>query len=83
VLTENPLVLYPLAILTAGGVLVILSMTYGLVWLMLFRRENRFTRPAQLAWPLLAGFTTALLQIIALDIVRFLLTGTWGGISLG
>jgi uncharacterized membrane protein len=82
-LTENPAVLYPLAFLTVGGVLVILSMTYGMVWLMLFRRENLFTRPVQLIWPLLAGFTTALVQIMALDFVRFLLTGTWGGISLG
>jgi uncharacterized membrane protein len=82
-LTENPAVLYPLAFLTVGGVLVILSMTYGMVWLMLFRRENLYTRPVQLIWPLLAGFTTALVQIMALDFVRYLLTGTWGGIPLG
>ena len=82
-LTQNPLVLYPLAFLTAGGVLVILSMTYAMVWLMLFRRENRITLPAQLAWPLLAGFATALVQTIALDFVRYLITGTWSGISLG
>lgn len=83
VLTENPLVLYPLAYLTAGTVLVILSMTYGILWLMIFKRENYITRPAQLVWPLLAGFTTAMVQIIGLDIVRYLLTGTWNGISLG
>jgi uncharacterized membrane protein len=82
-LTQNPVVLYPLAFITAGGVLVILSMTYGIVWLMLFKRENRFTHPAQLAWPLLAGFATAMVQIILLDFVRYLLTGTWGGITLG
>jgi uncharacterized membrane protein len=83
VLTENPLVLYPLAFLTAGGVLVILSMTYGILWLMLFKRDNRFTRPVQLIWPLLAGFVTSMVQIILLNIVRYLLTGTWDGISLG
>ncbi len=82
-LTENPAVLYPLALITAGGVLVILSMAYGIVWLMLFRRENRYNLSAELVWPLLAGFTTALAQIIALDFVRFLITGTWGGITLG
>jgi len=83
VLTESPLVLYPLAFLTSGGVLVILSMTYGILWLMIFKRENRYTSLRQLIWPLLAGFTTAILQIIALDFVRYLLTSTWGGISLG
>jgi len=83
VLTENPLVLYPLAYLTAGAVLVILTMTYGILWLMIFKRENRFTRPGQFVWFLLAGFTTAMVQIIGLDIVRYLLTGTWNGISLG
>jgi uncharacterized membrane protein len=83
VLTDNPLVLYPLAFISAGGVLVILSMTYCLVWMMLLRRENRIRLPVQLIWPLLAGFTTTLAQIIVLDFVRFLITGTWGGISLG
>jgi len=82
-LTQNPAVLYPLALITAGGVLVILSMAYGIVWLMLFRRENHYNLSLELAWPLLAGFTTALGQIIALDFVRFLITGTWSGISLG
>ena len=82
-LTENPLVLYPLAFITSGGVLVILSMTYGLLWLMLLKRENRFTGPTQLFWPLLAGFTTTMAQIIVLNIIRYLLTGTWSGISLG
>lgn len=82
-LTQNPAVLYPLAFITAGGVLVILSMAYGIVWLMLFRRENRYDLSIALVWPLLAGFTTALAQIIALDFVRFLITGTWSGISLG
>lgn len=82
-LTQNPLVLYPLAYISAGGVLVLLTMTYSIVWVMLFRRENRISLPVQLIWPLLAGFTSTLVQIIALDFVRFLITGTWGGITLG
>lgn len=82
-LTESPLVLYPLALITPCVVLVVLSMTYGMLWLMIFRHENQITRPAQLTWPLLAGFATALMQIIALDFIRYLLTGTWGGIPLG
>ncbi len=82
-LTQSPLVLYPLAFITAGGVLVILSMTYSMVWLMLFRQENRIRVSVQLIWPLLAGFTTTMAQIIVLDFVRYLITGTWGGFTLG
>ena len=32
---------------------------------------------------LAAGFTIAMLQIAAIDLLRFWLTGTWGGFSLG
>lgn len=78
-LTGNPLLLYPLALLSAGSVLLILSIIYTIVWAMILRRENRFARLWQ-AWPLLvAGFGTALLQIGVLDALRFALTGTWDG----
>lgn len=82
-LTENPLVLYPLALLSAAGVLVILSMVYTMVWLMLLRMENRFRVPLQLAAPLLGGFGLGLLQIALLDLARFALTGTWDGFHFG
>jgi uncharacterized membrane protein len=83
VLTENPLVLYPLALISTGGVLVILTMVYTMIWLMILRRENRITRFAQLTFPLVGGFAVTLLQIIVLDLIRYWLTGTWGGLSLG
>ncbi|MFM8322490.1 MAG: DUF2085 domain-containing protein [Chloroflexota bacterium] len=83
VLTENPLLLYPLALVSAATVLVVLTMVYSLVWLMLLRRENVSLRLAQLAFPLAAGFGLALLQIALLDLVRYWLTGTWDGFHLG
>ena len=83
VLSENPLVLYPLALISAAGVMILLSMVYSMVWLMLLRAENRFQFAWQLVLPLTGGFGIALLQIIALDLVRFLLTGTWDGFHLG
>jgi len=79
VLTENPLILYPLALVSAAGVLVILTMVYTMVWVMLFGVENRFDSFKELAFPLAAGFTIALAQIAALDFVRYLFTGTWDG----
>jgi hypothetical protein len=83
ILTENPLILYPLALASAAGVLVLLIMVYTVVWLMLFRLENRIGNFRQLAFSLAGGFTLALLQIAFLDWLRYLLTGTWGGFTLG
>ena len=79
VLTENPLILYPLTLLSAACVLVLLTMVYSMVFVMVFRVENRFERASQLAFPLTAGFAIAMLQIAAIDYGRYLFTGTWGG----
>lgn len=83
VLSENPLLLYPLALISAAGVLVLLSMVYCMLWLMVTRRENRYTNIPELLLPLVGGFGLALLQIVLLDAGRFLLTGTWDGFHLG
>jgi uncharacterized membrane protein len=83
VLTENPVVLYPVAFISVGGVLILLMMVYSMIWVMLMRQENEFTRFSQLWLALAAGFTIAMLQIAAIDLLRFWLTVTWGGFSLG
>jgi hypothetical protein len=83
VLTENPLALYPLALVSAAGVLVLLSMVYCMVWLMLLRVENRIIQVRQLLLPLTGGFGIALLQVALLDFARYWLTGTWDGFHLG
>jgi len=79
VLTENPLVLYPLALISAAGVLVLLTIVYTMVWLMLWRTENRYKRVRQLLVPFAGGFILALLQIALIDVGRYALTGTWEG----
>ncbi len=83
VLLGNPLVLYPLAIISAGGVLVILTIVYGMIWLMIRKSEDSLIHSSQMLVPLTAGFGMALLQIIVLDALRFALTGTWDGFHLG
>jgi len=80
---ENPLILYPLALISAGGVLLLLSMIYAILWLMVVRAENRIQHKRELLLPLVAGLGVAVLQIAALDFVRFWLTGTWEGFVLG
>jgi uncharacterized membrane protein len=82
-LTENATVLYPLSLISAGGVLMLLTMIYTMVWIMIFRLENRFEHLRQLFYPLLAGFAVALMQILLIDGLRFWLTRTWGGFPLG
>jgi uncharacterized membrane protein len=82
VLTENPLVLYPLALLSSLGVVILLTCVYTMLALLLTGRENQIAGLRQLAFPALAGFALALLQIAALDVIRYALTGTWNGFSL-
>ncbi|MGB9639435.1 MAG: DUF2085 domain-containing protein, partial [Anaerolineales bacterium] len=83
VMSENPLILYPFALLSAAGVMVLLTMIYSMVWVILLNKENQFENIKQLTYPLLAGFGVALLQIILIDAGRFLLTDTWGGFQIG
>lgn len=82
VLTENPLVLYPLALVSSLGVIVLLSVVHTMLVLLLTGHENRMDDVRQLLVPALAGFTLAVLQIAALDVIRYALTGTWNGFSL-
>ncbi len=82
VLTESEFALYPAIFLSAGGVLLLLTMVYSMLWAMLMRQDNAYLT-LRAAWlPVLAGLTIALLQITLIDIFRLWLTGTWGGFPL-
>jgi hypothetical protein len=48
-----------------------------------FRLDRSASGWRDLAIPLLAGLTIAFIQIGGIDIVRFALTGTWAGFTLG
>ncbi|OGO13446.1 MAG: hypothetical protein A2Y93_06125 [Chloroflexi bacterium RBG_13_68_17] len=82
VLTENPLILYPLALVSGLGVIVLLTSVYSMVVLLLLRKENQADTWRDLAWPLLGGLTLGFLQISLLDLGRFAVTGTWSGFTL-
>lgn len=82
VLTENPLILYPLALLSGLGVIVLLTGVYTMVALLLLRKENRADSWRDLGWPVLAGLVLGFLQISLLDLGRFAVTGTWSGFTL-
>lgn len=80
--SENPLLLFPLAVLSSATVLLILTLVYTVVWTLISKQDNRFESLRQVWVAGLAGFLTALLQIAVIDAGRFLLTGTWGGFNL-
>lgn len=82
ILLEIPWILYPLALLGAGSVVLLLSTVYSLALVMLFKRDNTFTRFSQFLLPLMGGYSVALIQIGAISLLRFYLTGTWSGFSL-
>jgi uncharacterized membrane protein len=83
VLTESELVLYPIGMLSVLGVLVLLIMVFSMAWVLMMRAENTFQSLGQLWLPFLAGTTLAFLLITVIDVLRFRLTGTWGGFPLG
>lgn len=80
--SQNPLLLYPLAVLSGLAVLAILTITYTVIWVLFSKQENRYDKWQELWVPLLAGFLTALLQITLMDAGRLILTGTWQGFNL-
>jgi len=83
VLTENNFILFPIAIVSVLGVLALLLMVFSMAWVLMMREENAFDSLQQMWVQLLAGTTLALILVTAIDLLRFNLTGTWGGFPLG
>jgi uncharacterized membrane protein len=80
--SENPLLLYPLALLSSIGVLTLLTMAYSVFTIALFKRQNQARNWPDLWLLLLGGLTLALSQVAIIDLLRFALTGTWDGFHL-
>jgi uncharacterized membrane protein len=83
ILSEQPVVLYPIAFLSVLGVVALLAMVFSIAWIIIMRQENTFERLKQLWMPVLAGLTLTFLMISVIDLLRLQLTGTWGGFPLG
>ena len=80
VLTRWSFLLYPLALLSASGVLALLTSVNSMLVLIIVRRENVVDTWREALIPLLAGFTVSLIQVGVIDVVRYALTGTLSGI---
>jgi len=83
ILTGSVYVLLPAALVSAGGVLLLLTMVYSLILIMIFKKENQFTRLSQITRYAIAGFMLAVTQIALFDMIRFIITGTWNGFLFG
>jgi len=79
VLTDSPIILYPIAYLSSLGTLSLLVLVFTMLWTIIMKQDNTFENARQLWLPFAAGFTLALLMILSIDLFRLQLTGTWGG----
>lgn len=82
VLLEVPVILYPLAILSALGVVMMLTAVNTMIAVIVMRREGAYTRWRELVLPILMGLTLSFVELGAIDALRYALTGTWAGFDL-
>jgi uncharacterized membrane protein len=80
-ISENPLILYPLAIVTSLGVLILLTMVYTMVVLIVTKKEGVAENWRELIFPFIGGLTLAILQVGLINLVRYLFMGTWEGFN--
>ena len=81
VISENPLILYPVAILSTLGVLILLTMVYTMVVLMITKKEGVAETWQELIFPCIGGLTLAVIQIGLINLVRYLFMGSWEGFN--
>lgn len=81
VLTGWSFLIYPLAVLSAVGVLTLLTAVNSMLFVMLMERENMVATWREAIIPLLAGFTVGLIEIGAIDAIRYAITGTLEGFA--
>jgi hypothetical protein len=78
-LSNQSTILYVLALVSTIGLLFILTAINVVLGLIIFKRDGRAIRWRDTAVPLLIGLVLALIEISAVSIVRFNLTGTMTG----
>jgi hypothetical protein len=81
-LSELDVLLIPLVVLSAAGVLTLFTLVNTTILTIVLRRENRAPGWRAAVWPLLGGLAVTLALFTVIDVVRFAVTGTWGGLPL-
>jgi hypothetical protein len=80
VLSGLDFLLYPVALLSAAGVLALLTSVNTVIATILLRRENSAENWRQTLVPIAIGLALSLIQIGVIDLIRYRLTGTLHGI---
>jgi uncharacterized membrane protein len=78
ILSENVLILYPLALLSSLGVIALLAGIYATLTVTVLRWENQAAAWRDLTLPIPAGVTLAILQVLLIAILRAYLLGDGG-----
>jgi Mg/Co/Ni transporter MgtE len=78
-LSNQPLLLYVLGIISALGVVAILMVINTMVLLLVTRRDARSIRWREAAVPLMIGLVLAIVEIAVVSYLRYNLTGTMTG----
>jgi len=79
VLSNQPLLLYVLGVISALGVVAILTVINSMMLLLVTRRDARSVSWRQAAVPLAIGLVLTVAEIAVVSIVRYNLTGTMTG----
>jgi len=74
----NGFLLYPLAILSTGGVLILLTMVNSMIVMILTRRESMALNWRQASLPIVWGLAVSLLELAAMIIFRVFMTERMG-----
>ncbi len=82
VLSGWSFLLYPLALASALAVLVLLTSVNTVLAAVLLGRENHATSWRSALLPIVSGLVLSFLQVGVIDILRYQLTGTLGGLPL-
>lgn len=79
ILLNSPFINLIVGFASTSGVLLVLSMVMAVMFMTFVRTDRTYTRWSQLALPMLAGLTAAIILVGGMDALRFMLTGTWDG----
>jgi len=76
VLGNQPVILYVMALTSAAGVLIVITAIQTILVLVIFRLDRRMTSWLKAAVPLSIGLLLTIIEISAVSLLRFNLTGT-------
>ena len=76
--SEPGWLLYPVALLSAGGVLWMLTLVNTMIILILFRRDSQAETGRDATSSLLLGLAASLIELTTMGVLRYLITGTMG-----